>query len=199
MPAQTQQWRFGPVDVIALPHEPGLRGEPQVRDRLAHWLGDPQAPPPLARDEWGRPRLLAPYQDRDAGWSHSGEQLLLALGRDVVLGVDLERWRPRPRALELAARYFAPGETRRLRALPADAREAAFLRLWCAKEAVLKAHGQGLSFGLHRLEFIPDGDDEHASLSLLASDPELGAASDWQLHEWIPAPGYLAALAWHPR
>ena len=64
---------------------------------------------------------------------------------------------------------------------------------------MLKAHGEGLSFGLHRLEFIPDGDDEHAPLRLLASDPELGAASDWQLHEWIPAPGYLAALAWHPR
>ena len=99
----------------------------------------------------------------------------------------------------MRGRFFAPGEAGRLQALAPERRELAFLRLWCAKEAVLKAHGQGLSFGLHRLEFIPDGDDEHAPLRLLASDPELGAASDWQLHEWIPAPGYLAALAWHPR
>ena len=193
-----RQWRYGPIQVASLPYLPGQRGEPQVRDTLAQWLGEP-GPPPLARDPSGRPRLLAPHQDHDTGWSHSGEQLLLALGRGVTLGVDLERLRPRPRALELADRFFAPGEAGRLQALAPERRELAFLRLWCAKEAVLKAHGQGLSFGLHRLEFIPDGDDEHAPLRLLASDPELGAASDWQLHEWIPAPGYLAALAWHPR
>ena len=193
-----RQWRYGPIQVASLPYLPGQRGEPQVRDTLARWLGEP-SPPPLARDPSGRPRLLAPHQDHDTGWSHSGEQLLLALGRGVTLGVDLERLRPRPRALELADRFFAPGEAGRLQALAPERRELAFLRLWCAKEAVLKAHGQGLSFGLHRLEFIPDGDDEHAPLRLLASDPELGAASDWQLHEWIPAPGYLAALAWHPR
>ena len=193
-----RQWRYGPIQVASLPYLPGQRGEPQVRDTLARWLGEP-GPPPLARDPSGRPRLLAPHQDHDTGWSHSGEQLLLTLGRGVTLGVDLERLRPRPRALELADRFFAPGEAGRLQALAPERRELAFLRLWCAKEAVLKAHGQGLSFGLHRLEFIPDGDDEHAPLRLLASDPELGAASDWQLHEWIPAPGYLAALAWHPR
>ena len=194
----TRQWRYGPIQVASLPYLPGQRGEPQVRDTLARWLGEPGTPP-LARDPSGRPRLLAPHQDHDTGWSHSGEQLLLALGRGVTLGVDLERLRPRPRALELADRFFAPGEAGRLQALAPERRELAFLRLWCTKEAVLKAHGQGLSFGLHRLEFIPDGDDEHAPLRLLASDPELGAASDWQLHEWIPAPGYLAALAWHPR
>ena len=193
-----RQWRYGPIQVASLPYLPGQRGEPQVRDTLARWLGEPGTPP-LARDPSGRPRLLAPHQDHDTGWSHRGEQLLLALGRGVTLGVDLERLRPRPRALELADRFFAPGEAGRLQALAPERRELAFLRLWCAKEAVLKAHGQGLSFGLHRLEFIPDGDDEHAPLRLLASDPELGAASDWQLHEWIPAPGYLAALAWHPR
>ena len=32
-----------------------------------------------------------------------------------------------------------------------------FFRLWCAKEAVLKAHGHGISFGLHKQRFAPDG------------------------------------------
>jgi len=192
------QWRFGPVRVAALPHVPGQRGEPQVRGLLADWLGETGAPP-LARDPSGRPRLLAPHQHHDTGWSHSGERLLLALGQGVTLGVDLERLRPRPRALELAERFFAPGEARRLRALPPERRELAFLRLWCAKEAVLKAHGHGLSFGLHRLEFAPERDGADAPLRLLTSDPALGAASDWHLHEWVPQPGYLAALAWHPR
>ncbi|AKC86892.1 4'-phosphopantetheinyl transferase family protein [Pseudoxanthomonas suwonensis] len=193
------RWRFGPVRVQALPHVPGLRGEPQVRDLLAGWLGDPGVAPPLVRDAWGRPRLLAPYADRDAGWSHSGERLLLALGQDVVLGVDLERQRPRPRALELARRYFAPAETERLHATAPQLRDTAFLRLWCAKEALLKAHGRGLAFGLHRLEFGGDGDGADAPLRLLACDPELGDPGWWQLREWEPQPGYLAALAWRPR
>jgi len=197
--AAPAQWRFGPVQVQALPHVPGLRGEPQVRGLIARWLGDAVALPLLARDGWGRPHLPAPYQDRDASWSHSGERLLLALGRDVTLGVDLERLRPRPRALELAARYFAPAETARLRAIDPDLREAAFVRLWCAKEALLKAHGRGLAFGLHRLEFGVDGEAADAPLRLLACDPELGDPAQWRLHEWTPQPGYLAALAWRPR
>src|SRR3546814_6516543 len=67
-------------------------------------------------------------------------------------GADLELLRPRPRALALAERFFVRSETGALLALPAEAREAAFVRLWCAKEAVLKAHGRGLAFGLRSEE-----------------------------------------------
>ena len=65
-----------------------------------------------------------------------------------------------------------------LAALPDIARDDAFLRLWCAKEAVLKAHGHGLSFGLHRLAF----DATATTPRLLRCDPALGATSDWRLH-----------------
>ena len=34
---------------------------------------------------------------------------------------------------------------------------------------------------------------------LLACDPALGDPRVWQLREWIPQPGYQAAVAWHPR
>ncbi len=192
------RWQFGPVQVQALPYQPGVRGEPQVHARLSHWLQRaPGQPLPLARDAHGRPRLLAPYEDRDAGWSHSGQRLLLAVGHDVVLGVDLERQRPRPRALELARRFFAAGEADWLQSLPAADREPQFLRLWCAKEAVLKAHGRGLAFGLHRLQFAAD--DPQAPLRLRDCDPALGVPAQWQLHEWTPLDGYHAALAWRPR
>src|SRR3546814_19369694 len=70
--------------------------------------------------------------------------------------------------------------------------EAAFVRLGCAKEAVLKAHGRGLAFGLDRLEFALCGDD----WALVACDPALGRPSDWTLHAFMPMPGYLASLAW---
>ncbi len=196
-------WRDRPADrrldgiaLWLLPHAPRQRGEPTARAHLARVLDMAPHALPITRDAQGRPHFIAPLQALETGWSHSGEALLLALGEDIELGVDIERLRPRPRAMELAQRFYHPDETAWLHTFDdEEARTLAFLRLWCAKEAVLKAHGQGISFGLHR--FLVRLDDDGAHLS--ACDPALGRADDWRLHEWAPAPGYRAALAWHPR
>lgn len=173
-----------------LPYHPGEPAERAVRV----WLADRLALPPdavvLSRDDRGRPRL--DHAALDVNWSHSGEGLLVAGGPGVRVGVDLEREHPRPRALELARRFFAPPEQAWLEALAADRRAAAFLRLWCAKEAVLKAHGHGLSFGLHRLVFA----EADGTLRLVDTDPALGPPSAWTLREFVPHAGYRAALAW---
>jgi 4'-phosphopantetheinyl transferase len=177
------------------PHHAGVAAETVARA----WLGDQFdcAPEqlPLQRDDRGRPRRHARLSAFDTSWSHSGEGLLLALGRDVDVGIDLERLHPRPRALAIAQRYFASGELAWLQQQRDDLRDEAFLRLWCAKEAVLKAHGQGLAFGLHRLAFA----ERDGGLELVACDCALGTPADWQLREFIPQPGYRAALAWRHR
>ena len=146
----------------------------------------------LQRDARGRPRL--PAGRGDIGWAHTRGQLLLAYAPHGRVGVDVEAADRRVRVAELARRYFAPAETEGLLALHGDARRLAFLRLWCAKEAVLKAHGYGLAFGLHRLVFDPASEAPR----LLRCDPALGRPADWVLHGFSPAPGYVAALAWHP-
>jgi 4'-phosphopantetheinyl transferase len=185
---------LGPVRCAWRAHRHGTRAEPQVRHWLAALLdADPDALP-LGRDHRGRPVLGAPLLGIDVSWSHSGEGLLMAHGEGVRLGVDLERLRPRPRALELARRFFAPAEAAHLASVGGDARGQAFLSLWCAKEAVLKAHGHGLSFGLDRICFAPDGD----GWRLVACDPRLGSPGEWTVQAFAPAPGYLAALAWRP-
>lgn len=150
---------------------------------------------PLLRDGNGRPRLVAPLAGFDTSWSHSGDGLLMAVGEGVQLGVDLEFMRPRPRALVLAGRFFTPAEACTLGVLPDALREAAFVRLWCAKEAVLKAHGRGLSFGLHRLEFERI---DHV-WQMTACDPELGTPAEWTLQAFAPTPGYVATLAYRQR
>ena len=196
-------WRDAPadehVDGIALwllPHAPRQRGEPQARASLARTLGFMPETLPITRDAQGRPHFIAPLHHLETGWSHSGEALLLALGEDVELGVDIERLRPRPRAMELAERFYHPEETTWLRTIgDDDARLLAFVRLWCCKEAVLKTHGQGISFGLHRFHVALDD----GAPRLVACDPGLGRPDDWHLHEWAPRPDYRAALAWHPR
>ncbi|WP_411833748.1 4'-phosphopantetheinyl transferase family protein [Pseudoxanthomonas mexicana] len=189
-------WRFDGIDVWRRDYRPGTRGEPQARQVLAQALGvaDPQALP-IRREARGRPWLDAPLAHLDTGWSHSGDQLLVALGDARRVGVDLERLRPRPRALLLAERFYHPQELRWLLGLPPEQQEAAFVRLWCAKEAVLKAHGHGLSFGLERF-WVGEQDGQ---LRVLESHRDLGPAEQWRLREWQPLPGYRAALAWHPR
>ncbi|UHQ23222.1 4'-phosphopantetheinyl transferase superfamily protein [Lysobacter sp. 5GHs7-4] len=175
------------------PHTPGHAAQAQAQAWLAQQLRtDPQALR-LARDDRQRPYLEAPFQHWDCNWSHSGDSLLIALTAHGRVGVDLERLRPRPRALAVSERYFTAPETAWLDA-QAD-RDRAFLRLWCLKEAVLKAHGHGLSFGLHRLRF----EERDALLVLVDSDPALGAPHEWRLQELAPAPGYVGALAWRPR
>lgn len=173
-------------------HAPGASAEAAARAWLAPLLGVAPADVPLRRDRHGRPRLLPPAAGCDAGWSHSGGGLVLAFARGLVVGIDLEWVRPRPNALALARRFFAPSEADWLAGLAEPVREPAFLRLWCAKEALLKAHGRGLAFGLARLAFA----DRGGSLVLAECDPALGAPGAWRLHEWSPRPGFRAALAW---
>ena len=165
--------------------------ESQVRRWLAGRLGGTSEALPLQRDPHGRPRLGAPLAGYDLSWSHSGDGLLMAWANGQRIGVDCEQLRPRPRAMEIARRYFTDAETGWLAAHHDDARDAAFLRLWCAKEAVLKAHGRGLAFGLDRLEFA----ERDSALQLRSCDSALGPAGAWTLRELVPTRGVIAALA----
>ena len=193
----------GPVRCAWRPHRAGTPAEPLVRAWLATLPDAPSGDVVIRRDGRGRPTLGAGHGlDEGAGsrsrrfdlnWSHSGQGLLVALATGARVGVDLELVRPRPRALPLARRFFTAGEADALAAWPTATREAAFVRLWCAKEALLKASGHGLSFGLHRLGFAAAGDDGWA---LVECDPALGAVADWRLQAFAPAPGYLATVAW---
>lgn len=171
------------------------RWQPQPQDTLGcarEWLrdlaGDPVAGA-LQRDARGRPRLPAGLGD--IGWSHSGGRMLLAKVACGRIGVDIERLARRVDALNIARRYFADTEIVLLETRQIETRHAAFLHLWCAKEAVLKAHGRGIAFGLSRVAFDIAGDQ----LRMLHCDPALGDVADWRLHAFTPEPGYLAVLA----
>jgi len=188
------RWHFGPVKVWHLPHSPKTRGEIQARACLAAELGYSAHTLPLSRDQHGRPQLGAALVHWDSNWSHSGDHLLLALAKQVRLGVDLERQRPRRHLRQTIERFFHPDEISWLNQLDDNACETAFFRLWCAKEAVLKAHGQGISFGLHKLCFAPLATN---ALQLVYCDPALGVPTQWHLRQWQPFNGYHAALAWN--
>lgn len=169
------------------------RGELPFLSLLAAYAG-PDAPA-MIRGVHGKPHFPAPLGTLGFNWSHSGDRALFAIGRGgegFELGIDIERVRPRPRALELATRFFAPDETAMLAALPEAVLLHAFLRLWTAKEAVLKANGGGLSYGLHRVSFaLGDG-----GVTPVAFDGEIAPASAWCVEALDVGSECLAAVAW---
>lgn len=162
----------------------------RAQDIASRWLrvvaGD-DAADGLHRDARNRPRLV----HGDAGWSHSHGRLLVAYAPGGRVGVDVEARARATDPMRIARRYFAQEETAALAVLDGDTRQDAFLRLWCAKEAVLKAHGGGIAFGLHKAVFEAGGD----GLRMLRCDPALGHVDDWRLDLLEPEPDFIAVLA----
>jgi 4'-phosphopantetheinyl transferase len=149
--------------------------------------------PTIERTERGKP--FAPdLPNLDFNLSHARDRVALAFARGQPLGIDIEHADRRLKVDELARRFFAAGEADALAALPAGRRDAAFLRLWTSKEAILKALGAGLSFGLDRVAFALDADGAPTALSSLAD--EAGAADEWRLVRIDPAADTFGALAW---
>src|SRR5579859_5055496 len=167
------------------------QGREPLLAMLGAYLHVPVADVSLETQEYGRPVLAGALRDRlSFNWSHSHDQALIAVARGVLPGVDLERLRAHPKAVPIARRYFSADETAALEALPADQRDRAFLELWTAKEAVLKAVGRGLAFGLHRLSI--SGPSHLPVLHRLEGyEPQ-----QWQLHRLILDDAHVGTLAW---
>lgn len=124
--------------------------------------------------------------------SHSHQLALVAVTRQGEIGIDVEHVRAQPAHLEMASRYFTPGEIRALQRLPPGAREQAFYHIWTRKEAFLKAIGLGLAHGLERFEVSVPPDDPARILHI---DGNPAAGKRWSMQSLDPAPGYVAALA----
>lgn len=188
----------GDIHLWRIPYRPEQRRAPLLA-LLGEYLGVALDESSVFAAPGGKPRLAgslatgAAHPQLDFNWSHSGGFALVALARDLPLGVDIEHLAKRPRALEIAERFFDPAEAETLAALDESARKRAFIALWCAKESVLKAEGTGLSFGLARLAFRLDG---QGLWQLARTDPALGGVDEWQVAGFEAAPDYRGALAW---
>jgi 4'-phosphopantetheinyl transferase len=76
--------------------------------------------------------------------------------------------------------------------LPVSEQEQGFYNAWTRKEAFIKAVGDGLHYPLDKFQVELDP----ARLAkVLEIEGDSGAAASWELHDFIPAPQYTAALA----
>jgi len=159
-----------------------------LRRILGEQLGVEPASIRYRRTANGKPALV----DADGpafSTSHADGLAIVALATQGDVGVDVERLRSMPDALDIARRFFAVRELEHLGAQPASVRSEAFLRLWTAKEACVKVLGRGLSMPLDGFVVSGHADGERIQLG---GENEAVSACLWSLD----APdGYVATVA----
>ncbi len=190
-PDEIHVWSLS-VDAALSPSQIGAAAQAALARFLCAYANCAQAPL-IKRDTHGKPFAPA-WPDLHFNLSHAGPHVLLAFARGQALGIDLERCDRRLSIEGIAKRFFAAREALALATLPPARQREAFLRLWTHKEAVLKAIGHGLSFGLDRVEFAFAGNHQVGALLQVAE--EAGAAADWIVRRVDPGPDLLGALAW---
>ncbi len=167
-----------------------------ARGRLRQVLGLLSGRPPgavqIAVDARGKPRLEDDGCDRlRLNLAHAADLMLCAMTLDHEVGIDVERVRDDVDIEDIARRFFAPDEARRLLALPSVVRRDAFFACWTRKEAVVKATGEGLARTLD--SFVVTVDPDRAEM--LSADPELGPPWEWSLLPVPLPPTYQGTVA----
>jgi 4'-phosphopantetheinyl transferase len=165
-----------------------------VRQILSNYSDADAATLAFARNHHGKPYLIprANGPHLQFSVSHSSNYCMLAVGFDHAIGIDVEKVRDLPRALDIVQSYFTPAESKALRALRGAARRDAFFALWTHKEATVKGLGISLAAHLGRIEFHLD---PIGGLRLIAWDGDQSVAQGWSVVRLDPAPGYVAAVA----
>ena len=164
-----------------------------LRKLLARYLGRDPSLLRFVYNENGKPSLGGV----DAGaaefnLSHSHDRVLYAfmLGRRV--GIDVERIRVDASDIQIAERFFSKKEAVSLAALQGEERSRTFFRYWTAKEAYIKARGEGLPSGLPKTEV--ELDSAGRVVSLRSTDPAVDPG-EWSVQAIDVGTEYAAALA----
>ena len=141
----------------------------------------------------GKPEL-AESRDLHFNLSHSEGVTVFALARHRQVGVDVERIRENTDAIELAERFFSAKEVHWLRSQPQSEIASSFFSCWTAKEAYIKAQGEGLSLPLGSFGVLPVMEAGSSKLHLeVYNDAE--ESSRWSMWRLDLGPGLRGALA----
>ena len=128
------------------------------REILGSLLGAAPRDLCFAHSPLGRPSLAAPTRPLDLRFSasHSEEYAIVAIAGAREIGVDIETIRPLDDLEHLLDVITSPDERRAVDALPPGERTGVFFRCWTAKEAYLKATGEGLTRPLRSFSVLTD-------------------------------------------
>ncbi len=161
-------------------HQPSqqqfLTARGRLKQLLARYLGTAPSSIRFELGQFGKPRLAGTKINDGLVFnvSHSGAVVLIAISKNRVLGIDVEKINTRYNLQAIAKRCFSNQELNTWNQLAEPHKTNQFYAYWCAKEAFLKATGRGLALGMQHC--VVDLDR-----SRFISLPEAYQASDWQL------------------
>jgi phosphopantetheinyl transferase len=126
-----------------------VRGRGMLRTQLGQRLGRDPRGLVFEYGPRGKPRLADDGAGEGAALrfnlSHSEDLAAMAIGPVPDLGIDLERLDRRPDFVGLGRRCFRPAELARVEQASGAERAEAFFWTWTAKEARMKATGEGFA------------------------------------------------------
>lgn len=165
-----------------------------LREILAGYLGIEPRDLAFSTNAFGKPSLIAPSAGATLSFnaSHSGTIAAIAVATSGRIGIDVEQLRPLVDAEQIAARFFAAGESATLAALRPRDRVEGFFNAWTRKEAVVKALGAGLSIPLDAFEVSLRPSEPPA---ILRWDIAGEDASGWRLRHFDAVADHVVALA----
>jgi 4'-phosphopantetheinyl transferase len=137
----------------------------------------------------GKPYLLN-YPQLHFNISHSNEKLLIALSKELPIGIDIEQIKMRKSIEDLVLRCLAPTEQSYWFALAKEQQLKAFYQFWTRKEAFVKATGFGIALGLEQCVINPI-----KPTAFLTIPEQCGLVSEWQLMDLAIDINYCSAIA----
>ncbi|MEA2575459.1 MAG: 4-phosphopantetheinyl transferase [Chloroflexia bacterium] len=162
-----------------------------LRNILAYYLGVKPGEITFKYSPYGKPALAFTNATLSFNMSHSSGLALYAITRGGRVGVDVEYVKPGLPTDGLAQKFFTPGETATLLALPPAVRHEAFFTYWTYKEAYLKARGEGVAMGLKGLDVSSSTGARGALVSNTNDQAEVERWTSWEV---TPGAGYKAAV-----
>jgi 4'-phosphopantetheinyl transferase len=156
---------------------------------LAHYLGENARRVQFAYGAQGKPELAVNPCSIFFNLSHSGDRILIAVGKGSDVGVDIERVKTEL-VSEAVSRAFSPVEQLSLATIGADRRVEAFFKCWTSKESYIKGIGEGLTISLADFDVCVDPDRPARLIR-----PLNRTGSNWCLHRIDEGREYVATVA----
>jgi len=160
-----------------------------LRRTLGEMTGEDPASLRFSYGPQGKPALEGKTVTFNLSHSEGWAAIAVAKGREV--GVDLEKIRSHDG--RLVERYFSAPEAILYRATLPEKQELAFFHFWTAKEAYLKARGEGISGGFKTHSF---SDPWENPPKLTWSGEDANEPARWSFHRFWPAEDCIGTLAY---
>ena len=159
-----------------------------LRNLLAQQLNQSPEKISIKKAEHGKP-YLADYPELAFNLSHTADRVVIAVGWNCQLGVDIELCKPRVNLSGLVNKCFAEEEVIYWMQLPEAQKNQDFYRFWTRKEAFVKATGQGIVLGLNHCVINPE-----KPAGFLRIPAQCGKASAWHVLDIELGEGVCSAV-----